>query len=273
MTIYIHILSVILIFGKIVVPLYLLFRLFFIVKPLLVNLYSEEKFSYYRGTSRSRLLILSLLLFFSFFIGTTLSAEISNMSDTYNLIFNLSILTITQLLLLYMFEAKTPRSIFEIVKDSFQNPKDVFKQSDVVFEESEILSSVNRNGVNFKDAINLTNGDIIKQVHQREFELIIEKHRSMFQDRFSIDNLYKLCNGVKIKERSISININNKRNSKQSVVEVLTTLFNIQKNWNSKSKEHTNTKIIEFLNSYVLINDGKKTLHSNDFSRLFEKLN
>lgn len=172
-----------------------------------------------------------------------------------------------------MFELKTPKSIFEIVKDSFQNPKAVFKQSDIIFEKSEILSSVNQNGVNFKDAINLTNGDIIKQVHQREFELIIEKHRSIFRDSFSIDNLYKLCNGVKIKERSISININNKRNSKQSVVEVLTALFNIQKNWNSKSKEHTNTKIIEFLNSYVLINGGEKTLHSNDFSRLFEKLN
>ena len=172
-----------------------------------------------------------------------------------------------------MFEVRTPSSILEIIKDCFQNPKEIFKNRKVVFEESEILSAVNQNGVNFKDAINLTNGDIIKQVHQREFELIIEKHRSIFRDSFSIDNLFKLCNGVQIKERSISININNKRNSKQSVVEVLTALFNIQKNWNSKSKEHTNTKIIEFLNSYVLINDGKKTLHSNDFSRLFEKLN
>lgn len=272
MTIFIHILSIILIFGKIVVPVYLLFRLFFIVKPLLVNLYFEEKFSYYLGTNRSRLLILSLLLFFSLFIGITLSTEILNMSDTYNLIFNVFILTFSQLILFYMFEVKTPRSIFEIIKDCFQNPKEIFKQRKVVFEESEILSSVNQNGVNFKDAINLTNGDIIKQVHQREFELIIEKHRTIFEDRFSIDNLYKLCNGVKIKERSISININNKRNSKQYVVEVLTALFNIQKNWNSERKEQTNTKIIDFFNSYVLINDGVKTLHSNDFTRLFERL-
>jgi hypothetical protein len=265
-------LSVILIFGKIVVPVYLLFRFFFITKPLFVNLYFEEKFSYYSGVSKSRLWILFLLLFFSFLIGIVLSAEISNLSDTYNLVFNLFILICTQLVLLYMFEVKTPRSIFEIIKDWFQNPKEIFKHRKVVFEESEKLSSVNQNGVNFKDATNLTNGDIIKQVHEREFELIIEKHRTIFQDPFSIDNLYKLCNGIKVKERSISININNKRNSKQYIVEVLTELFNIQKNWNSESKEHTNTKIIDFLNSYVLINDGAKTLHSNDFTRLFEKL-
>jgi hypothetical protein len=273
MNIYIYILSFILIFAKIVIPIYLLFRLFFIVKPLFVNLYFEEKFRYYLGTNKSRLLILFLLCFLSFFIGTFLGKEVLSVSDTYNIILNLFLLVFTQFVLFYMFEIKTPRSIFEIIKDCFQNPKEIFKQRKVVFEDSEILSSVNQNGVNFKDAINLTNGDIIKQVHQREFELIIEKHRSIFQDRFSIDNLYKLCNGVKIKERSILININNKRNSKQYIVEVLTALFNIQKNWNSESKEHTNTKIIEFLNSYVLINDGKKTLHSNDFTRLFEKLN
>lgn len=272
MALNIHTLSVILIFGKIVVPVYLLFRFFFITKPLFVNLYFEEKFSYYSGVSKSRLWILFLLLFFSFFIGIVLSAENSNLSDTYNLVFNLFILIFTQLVLLYMFEVKTPRSIFEIIKDWFQNPKEIFKQKEVVFEESEILSSVNQNGVNFKDATNLTNGDIIKQVHEREFELIIEKHHSIFQDRFSIDNLYKLCNGIKVKERSISININNKRNSKQYIVEVLTELFNIQKNWNSESKEHTNTKIIDFLNSYVLINNGVKTLHCNDFTRLFERL-
>lgn len=272
MVLYIHTLSVILTFGKIVVPIYLLFRLFFIAKPLFVNLYFEEKFSYYQGVSKSRLLILFLLLCFSFFIGITLSAEILNMADTYNLIFNLFILTFAQLVLLYMFEAKTPTSIFEIIKDWFQNPKEIFKQRKVVFEDSEMLSSVHQNGVNFKDATNLTNGDIIKQVHEREFELIIDKHRTIFQDRFSIDNLYKLCNGIKVKERSISININNKRNSKQYVVEVLTALFNIQKNWNSERKEQTNTKIIDFFNSYVLINDGVKTLHSNDFTRQFERL-
>jgi hypothetical protein len=273
MTIYIHILSIILIFGKIIVPIYLLFRLFFIAKPLLVNLYFEEKFRYYQGTNKSRLLILFLLCFLSFFIGTFLGNAVLGFSETYNIILNLFLLVFTQFVLFYMFEIKTPRSIFKIIKDSFQNPKEVFKQSDVVFEESEILSSVNQNGVNFKDAINLTNGDIIKQVHQREFELIIEKHRRIFQDAFSIDNLYKLCNGIQIKEKSISININNKPYSKQNLVEVLTALFNIQKNWNSESKEHTNTKIIEFLNSYVLINDGKKKLNSIDFTRLFEKLN
>lgn len=273
MTIYTYILSFILFFAKIGVPMYLLFRLFIIVKPIFIKLYSEEKFNYYAGTNKNRFLILFLLCFLSFFIGTFLGKEVSSVSDTYNIILNLFLLVFSQFVLFCMFEIKTPRSIFKIVKDCFQNPKGIFKQNEIVFEESEILSSVNQNGVNFKDAINLTNGDIIKQVHQREFELIIEKHHSLFQDRFSIDNLYKLCNGVKIKERSISININNKRNSKQYIVEVLTALFNIQKNWNSESKEHTNTKIIEFLNSYVLINDGKKTLHSNDFTRLFEKLN
>ncbi|MFH6986109.1 hypothetical protein ACHRVW_00045 [Flavobacterium collinsii] len=271
MTFYTYILSFILFFVKYGVPIYLLFRLFFIVQPLFVNLYFEEKFRFYLGTNKSRLLILILLCFLSFFIGIIFGNEVSSVSDTFNIIFNLFLLIFTQFVLFYMFEVKTPRSIFEIVKNCFQNPKKIFKQRKIVFEENEVLSSIIQNGVSFKDAINLTNGDIIKQVHQREFELIIEKHHSLFQDRFSIDNLYKLCNGAKIKEKSISININNKRNSKQNIVEVLTALFNIQKNWNSENKEHTNTKIIEFLNSYVLINDGEKTLHSNDFSRLFEK--
>lgn len=272
MIIYIYLLSVILIFGKIVVPVYLLFRWFFIVKPLLVYLYSEEKFSYYRGTSRSRVLILSLIIFLSFFIGKTLGGEISNMLDTYNLTYNLIILTFTQLILFYMFEVKTPRSIFKIVKDCFQNPSEIFKQREIVFEESEVIQSINQNGVNFKDAVNLTNGDIIKLVHRVEFDLITEKYIAIFQDSSSIENLYKLCNGIEIKEGSILMKMDNKRNSKQNIVEILTSLFNIQKNWNSLFKDKTNTKIIDFLNKYIVINGANKTLHINDFTRLFEKL-
>lgn len=169
-----------------------------------------------------------------------------------------------------MFEVSTPRSIFEIIKDCFQNPKEIFKNRKVIFEESGIITSINQNGVHFKDAINLTIGDIIKQVDRREFELIIEKHRSIFRDPLSIENLYKLSNGIEIKERLISININNKRNSKRNIVKILTSLFNIQKNWNSLIKDKTNTKIINFLNKYIIINDGKK-FHSIDFKRLFDK--
>ena len=77
---------------------------------------------------------------------------------------------------------------------------------------------------------------------------------------------------MEIKEGAISIKIDNKRNSKHNIIEILTSLFNIQKNWNSKDKDKTNTKIIEFLNKYIAINDGNKTLHINDFTRLFEKL-
>lgn len=269
---YNYILSIILMFGRIVVPVYLLFRLFFIALPLFANLHSEEKFSYYRGISSSRLVILSVLFSSSGLIGVTLGSQISNMSDTNKLVFNLSILTFTQLILIYMFEVKTPRSIFEIIKDCFQNPMEIFKNRKVVFEENEILSSVNQNGLNFKDAINYRIGPIIKQVHKREFELILEKHPIIFCDSISITNLYKLCNGVEINERSISIYINDKPHSKEEIVEALTELFNIQKNWNHESKEYTNTKIIEFLNLYFQINDGKK-FYSIDFTRLFKKLN
>ncbi len=272
MTIYTYILSFILIFAKIIVPIYLLFRLFFIVKPLFVNLYFEEKFNYYAGINKNRLLILLLLCFLSFFIGTFLGKEVLSISDTYKIILNLFLLVLTQFVLFYMFEVKTPRSIFKIVRDWFENPKEIFKQREVIFEENNVSESINQNGVNFKDAVNLTYGDIIKQIHQREFDLIIEKYINIFQDSSSIENLYKLCNGMEIKEGSISIRINNKRNSKQNIIEILTSLFNIQKNWNSQSKDKTNTKIIDFLNKYVTINDGDKTLHINDFTRLFEKL-
>jgi hypothetical protein len=271
MTIYTYILSFILVFAKMVVPVYLLFRLFFIVKPLLVNLYFEEKFNYYVGINKSRLLILILLCLLSFFIGTFLGKAVLSVSDNYNIILNLFLLGFTQFVLFYMFEIKTPRSIFKIMKDCFLNPKEIFKQRKIVFEESEVIQSINLNGVNFKDIINLTNGDIIKQIHRREFELIIEKNITIFQDSSSIENLYKLCNGIEIKEGSILISIDNKRNSKQNIVEILTSLFNIQKNWNSQIKDKTNTKIIDFLNKYIKINDAYKTLHINDFTRFFVK--
>lgn len=272
MTIYIYILSCILIFAKIVVPLYLLFRLFFIVKPLFVNLYFEEKFNYYKGISKNRLLILLLLCFLSFFIGTFLGKEVLSFSNTYKIILYIFLLVLTQFVLFYMFEVKTPRSIFKIVRDCIENPKEIFKQREVVFEESKVIVSINTNGVNFKDAVNLTNGDIIKQINRREFDLVIEKYRNVFRDNSSIENLYKLSNGMEIKDRSISIKIDNKRHSKQNIIEILTSLFNIQKNWNSQIKDKTNTKIIDFLNKYIIINDGDKSLHINDFTRLFEKL-
>ncbi len=272
MTIYIHILSFILILARIVVPVYLLFRLFFIVKPLFVNLYFEEKFRYYVGINKSRLLILVIILILSFLLGVFLGKEVLSVSETYKILFNLFLLVFTQFLLFYMFEIKTPSSIFKIVKDCFENPKEIFKQREVVFEESNVMRPINQNGVNFKDAVNLTNGDIIKQIHQREFDLVVEKYINIFSDRSSIENLYKLCNGMEIKERSILIKIDNKRNLKQNIIEILTSLFNIQKNWNSQIKDKTNTKIIDFLNKYITINDGDKILHINDFTRLFEKL-
>ncbi|QLC67170.1 hypothetical protein LPB248_12930 [Flavobacterium sp. LPB0248] len=267
----IYILSFILFFAKYVVPVYLLFRLFFIVKPLIVKFYFDEKFNYYVGTNKSRLLILILLCFLSFFLGTFLGREVMGISGTYKIILNLFLLVLTQFILFCMFEIKTPKNIFKIVKDCFENPKEIFKQQEVVFEESNVTGSINQNGVNFKDAVNLTNGDIIKQIHRREFDLVIEKYINIFRDNSSIENLYKLCNGIEIKEYSISINIDNKRNSKQNIVEILTSLFNIQKNWNSQIKDKTNTKIIDFLNKYITINDGDKTLHINDFTRLFVK--
>ena len=169
---------------------------------------------------------------------------------------------------------KTPATTFDLVKKLLQNPKSIIKEHQVVFEEENTdLPTTLHNGISFKDSVNLSNGDIIKQIDRRSFELITEKHLVIFQDQSSIDNLYKLCNGIEIKEKSILININNKRNSKHNVVEMLSSLFNIQNNWNSEIKERTNTKIVEFLNTYVLINEGEKTLHSNDFTRLFEKSN
>lgn len=272
MTIYIYILLFVVIFAKIVVPVYLLFRLFFIVKPLFVNLYFEEKFRYYLGTNKSRLLILVVICFLSFFIGTALGKEVLKVSDNYRILMNLFLLVFTQFLLFYMFEVKTPRCIFKIIKDCFENPSGIFKQREVVFEENNVIGSIKQNGVNFKDAVNLTKGDIIKQIHQREFDLVIEKYINIFRDSTSIENLYKLCNGIEIKEGSISINIDNKRNSKQKIIEILTSFFNIQKNWNSQIKDKTNTKIVEFLNKYITINNGDKILHINDFTRFFEKL-
>ncbi|WP_406844650.1 hypothetical protein [Flavobacterium soyae] len=271
MTIYIYVLSFLLIFARILVPVYLLFRLFFIVKPLFVNLYFEEKFRYYVGINKSRLLILIVIFLLSFLLGVFLGKEVLSVSESYKILLNLFLLVLTQFVLFYMFEIKTPKSIFKIVKDCFENPKEIFKQREVVFEESNVTGSINQNGVNFKDAVNLTNGDIIKQVHRREFDLIIENYVSIFRDNSSIENLYKLCNGIEVKEGSIFINIDNKRNSKQNIVEILTSLFNIQKNWNSQSKDKTNTKIIDFLNKYIIINDADKILHINDFTRLFVK--
>jgi len=271
MAIFISIIAFVLFFAKIIFPVYLLFRLFFIVKPLLINLYTEEKFSYYVGINKGRLLILFMILSASCFVGFIYGRITSNNSDVYNLTFHVFILVLIQLLLFYLFEKKTPVHILKIVNEYIQNPKEILKERKVVFEESDVISSI-QNGISFKNFINLSNGDIIKQIDSREFELIMEKHIDIFQDRFSIDNLYKLCNGIKIKEGSIAIKINNKRNSKQNIVEILASLFNIQKNWNSQIKDRSNTKIIDFLNTYIIINQKEKTLHSNDFSRLFEKL-
>lgn len=272
MSVYIYILSIIFVFCRIFIPVFLLFRLFFIVKPLLINLYTEERFSYYKGINKNRLLILCLLFVFSSIVSILFNDKILNNTNTSNVIFNIVILAVVQFSFWYLFEMKTPATTFEIIKNYFRKPKSILRENQVVFEKREPNQPINQNGVSFKDSVNLTNGDIIKQVNRREFELIIEKHILVFQDESSIENLYKLCNGIEIKEKSILIKINNKRNSKQNIAELFSSLFNIQKNWNSEIKERTNTKIVEFLNSYVLINEGIKTLHSNDFTRLFEKL-
>lgn len=273
MMVYIYFLSFVLVFCRIFIPIFLLFRLFFIVKPLFVNLYIEEKFRFYKGINKSRLFILLFIFILSSSIGLLYKDEIFNNTTISNATFHVFILALIQLLLLYLFEMKTPVTTSEIIKRYFRNPRSILKENNVVFEEREAEPLILQNGVSFKDSVNLVNGNIIKQVDRRAFEFIIEKHIPIFQDQSSIENLYKLCNGIEIKEKSILIKINNKRNSKQNIAELFSAIFNIQQNWNSEIKERTNTKIVEFLNTYVLINEGVKTLHSNDFTRLFEKLN
>ncbi|MEG0915637.1 MAG: hypothetical protein RSF68_01340 [Myroides sp.] len=238
----------------------------------------EEKLKYYEGVNKSRLFILLVLFLLSSFIGILYSNVIFDNSNTYNVTFNVFTLALIQFLILYLFEMKTPTHSLKLVRNYFQNPREILKEKKIVLEDTTEPLPITPTlpssplGVSFKDSINLLNGDIIKQVDRRAFELTVEKSLPIFQDQTSIDNLYKLCNGIEIKQKSICIKIDNKRNSKQSIVEILAAIFNIQNNWNSAIKERTNTKIVEFLNTYVLINSGEKTLHSNDFTRLFEKL-
>ena len=206
------------------------------------------------------MVILLLIFILSAFIGILYSNENFSNGSVNNVTFNIFSLALTQFTLLFLFEMKTPINIIKIIKNYFKNPREILQERKVVFEESNSNLSIHTNGVSFKDSVNLIYGDIIKQIDRRAFELIIEKKLHIFKDQNSIDNLYKLCNGIEIHESTILLQIDNKRNSKQSIVEILIGLFNIRNNWNSEIKERTNTKIIEFLNTYVLINKGEKTL-------------
>jgi len=235
-----------LVFSRIFIPIFLLLRLFFIVKPVFVNLCVEEKLKYYEGVNKRRLFILVVLFILSSFIGILYSNNIFDNSNTYNITFNVFTLALIQFLLLYLFEMKMPKSSIKLVRNYFQNPQETLKEKKIVFEDTAEPLPFTPIGFTFKDSINLLNGDIIKQVDRRAFKLIIEKSLPIFQDQSSIENLYKLCNGIEIKQKSILIQINNKRNSKQSIVEILASVFNIQNNWNSEIKERTNIKILEF---------------------------
>ena len=65
---------------------------------------------------------------------------------------------------------KTPVTTFEIIKNYFQNPKSLLKENKIVFKEREAELPILQSGVSFKDSVNLTIGDIIKQVDRREFD-------------------------------------------------------------------------------------------------------
>lgn len=113
--------------------------------------------------------------------------------------------------------------------------------------------------------------DMFKNLGYREFNETISVYEHFFKDNASIDNLFDLNNGKKIKPKSIKMYYDSDTNSKTKVAEPLVSLFEIEKKWNSSIKGHTNTQKVDFFNKYILINDDKKNeLHLNNFTRSFD---
>lgn len=279
MLIFTYLLSFIIIAGQILIPVYLLVSMGFVIVPLLTHFVNKEKFRYYEGLSATKLGILFTLLLLSLIAKFAIDRNLMS-SISFDSVLNLIASIAAQLACVMLFEGIAPITLGKKIKSIYKSPKMIFSGDNLVFIEPEKKVIINQVGcaylnseaaqskVNFKERTKIEIGDIFLNIERSKYDEIIKEYEKFFKDTESIENLYRLSQGAKIEYLSIKMCCANKESSKNKIAELLISLFEIKKNWNSIEKGRTNTQKVDFFNKYILIDDDKNNkLHYNNFSR------
>lgn len=303
-------LVVIFFISQFLIPFYLLARTAWMIAPLVVYFGIEETFRYYEGMNSSKLLIfttltvvslcisncfmkfqsngdllnmaLDLLFFtlvqvivfivFEWKTTTSIFGFIKNKFKKYNFLdYNLIFIESEKNNATSQSEyaSTDPEAICpEISSRDFTLVEE--ENTSVQFECTPFDSKSTQSDFNNFDLRANGISMMFKNQGHREFSDTIAGYEYCFKDNASIDNLFNLNKGIEIEPKSIKMHYKNLKNEKRKIIKLLSTLFEIEKNWNSTEKGQTNTQKVNFFNKYIELNDGDKSFDYNDFTRLFK---
>lgn len=150
-------------FSQVGIPSYLLFRFLFLLKPIAVNAYCDGTIKFYTGFNRKEIHIISLLTMLSILLSCFVTVNILESTSVFFTSINIFSFVFAQVFLLFLFEGKTPNSIFALILFYSKNVKQIFtlynpellaKQNPYIAQEN-ILKTI-------EDKIKATSGQIFR---------------------------------------------------------------------------------------------------------------
>ncbi len=276
-----------LILGFVIIPLYLFVRIYYYFIPSFINAYVTDRFEVINELNKTRFLVLSILLFCSFFFGissTKIILSFDNSQFSFLTAFKIEFLTIVllivQFFIYFSIEKKIPNSLISIIKENLSNINNftcvkriylfridsIFKRKKITEESSNTFLLKNRILLE-KFNVKLINHSL------SEIENICKKYNVLFADFtqlelfvYLINNQFTNADGSLIDLKIYLQAINSReQNDKKTVSEFLRKLIVFEKS----DKYKFNNKHIEFLNKYFILNNIENPFNSKDSKYYF----
>lgn len=252
----------------ILIPLYMVLRGLSVILPILVNSYRKDSFQFYNNWNSNRILwmlsIILLVIINSCFFGKkffNIDLNYENFAECFVIIF-------LQVILLILFEFKMDNPFRPLKAYKYFRKKS--------FDESFMFVN-NKTNAEKNSSLKYNYEKIFREINRKHFDEILKNNIEKFlkkdntKDEISIENLYLLTQGYKIKEYSINLiaKTNGNQINKSEIIEFLSQIFSLENIFSNENLDRDRKFYLDFINSYILLNGQRDFFHTNDFNRYF----
>lgn len=281
-----------LILGFVIIPLYLFVRIYYYFMPSFINAYVTDRFEVINELNKTRFLVLSILLFCSFFFGissTKIILSFDNSQFSFLTAFKIEFLTIVllivQFLICFSIESKIPNNFFLIIKKNFIILKSVFIIKDSVLDnnQTKVLNEINfesENNINFfliKNSLLLCSFNVkIIEHSKEEIDKICNENIDLFENVNHMHSFINLISNQFLKKEGkfitekiyLKAKKNKGANDKKSINEFLRKFIEFEK---LKAGRKSQNLQIDFLNKFFVLNGNNINPFNHKDSKYFLK--
>jgi len=251
-----------LILGFVIIPFYLFTRVYYYFIPSFIHAYVTDKFEVINELNKTRFLILTILLFCSFFFGissTKIILSFDNSHFTFLTAIKIQFLTIIFLILqffiCYSIEKKIPNNLFDFI----DNLKDKdYKWIQLIYDLIERENHLNHYKTKYlKSEYNVK----IINMKQNEINKNLLNFTHMFENKIDLKEFSNLMRGKEI-NRKIDLNVK----VKYEAYRLFSQFFIFYSKDGSRTVDinDINSNHINFLNKNFTLNGLINPLHIND---------